>query len=84
MSRGNRREYILCAGADKALFLETLAECCEMTGWEVHAYVLMRNHYHLLLETPEEKQQKRRLREKTIVLRKTYVRRCCDRAMLSI
>jgi REP element-mobilizing transposase RayT len=25
----------------------------EQTGWQVHAYVLMSNHYHLLLETPE-------------------------------
>jgi REP element-mobilizing transposase RayT len=31
----------------------TLAEACEKTGWQVHAYVLMSNHYHLLLETPE-------------------------------
>lgn len=53
MSRGNRQESILGADADKVLFLETLAECCGMTGWVVHAYVLMANHYHLLLETPE-------------------------------
>jgi len=33
--------------------METLAEACEKTGWRVHAYVLMGNHYHLLLETPE-------------------------------
>ena len=26
---------------------------CETTGWRVHAYVLMSNHYHLLMETPE-------------------------------
>ncbi len=24
-----------------------------MTGWRVHAWVLMSNHYHLLIETPE-------------------------------
>ena len=29
-----------------------LAEACEKTGWQIHAYVLMGNHYHLLLETP--------------------------------
>ena len=32
--------------------LKTLAEACQKTGWEVHAYCLMRNHYHLVLETP--------------------------------
>ena len=34
-------------------FLETLGEACEKTGWRIHAYVLMGNHYHLLVETPE-------------------------------
>jgi REP element-mobilizing transposase RayT len=33
-------------------FLRTLEEVCRRTGWWVHAYVLMSNHYHLLLETP--------------------------------
>ena len=28
-------------------------ETCQKTGWRVHAYVLMGNHYHLLVETPE-------------------------------
>ena len=28
-------------------------EACEKSGWVVHSYVLMSNHYHLLLETPE-------------------------------
>jgi len=37
----------------RRLFLATLGEVCEQTGWRVHAYVLMSNHYHLLLETPE-------------------------------
>lgn len=32
---------------------ETLGEACAQTGWRVHAYVLMDNHYHLLLQTPE-------------------------------
>ena len=33
--------------------METLAEAVERTGWVVHAWVLMKTHYHLLLETPE-------------------------------
>ncbi|MGI8604668.1 MAG: transposase [Verrucomicrobiales bacterium] len=53
MARGNRREAIFLADADRQFFLDTLAEACAMTGWRVHAWVLMSNHYHLLIETPE-------------------------------
>jgi len=42
MSRGDRRED----------FRKTLAEACQKTDWQVHGYSLMRNHYHLVLETP--------------------------------
>jgi REP element-mobilizing transposase RayT len=38
---------------DKGFFLKTLGEACGMTGWRVHAWALMGNHYHLLVETPE-------------------------------
>jgi putative transposase len=40
-------------GSGQRLFLSTLEEVCQQTGWRIHAYVLMGNHYHLLLETPE-------------------------------
>lgn len=40
-------------GDGQRLFLSALEEACEQTGWRVHAYVLMSNHYHLLIETPE-------------------------------
>lgn len=53
MCRGNRRETIFEDEQDCWLFLETLAEVCVRTGWEVCAYVLMPNHYHLVLQTPE-------------------------------
>jgi len=53
MARGNRREAIFRSDQDRQLFLKTLGEACAMTGWRVHAWVLMSNHYHLLLETPE-------------------------------
>lgn len=53
MSRGDRREEIFRTAHDYESFLETLAETCERTGFRIHAYVLMPNHYHLLLETPE-------------------------------
>ncbi len=53
MCRGDRGEAIYLEDADRGLFLKTLGEACLRTGWRVHAYVLMDNHYHLLLETPE-------------------------------
>ncbi len=53
MARGNRRENIYLDEDDRRFFLKTLAEACVMTGWRVHAWVLMSNHYHLFLETPE-------------------------------
>ena len=53
MSRGNRQEAIFIDGGDCETFLDTLDEACGRTGWMVHAFVLMGNHYHLLLETPE-------------------------------
>ena len=53
MARGNRREPIYGDDDDRRFFLKTMGEACERTGWKVHAWVLMGNHYHLLLETPE-------------------------------
>jgi len=53
MNRGDRREPIFKDDQDRGLFLETLAECCGKTGWEVHALCLMGNHFHLVVETPQ-------------------------------
>jgi len=53
MARGNQGRAIFADDLDRKRWLETLAEACEKTGWSIHAYVLMGNHYHLLLETPE-------------------------------
>ena len=53
MAPGNRREVIFAAEDDRHFFLKTLGEAYAMTGWRVHAWVLMSNHYHLLIETPE-------------------------------
>jgi len=52
MSRGDRREEIFRDDLDIKSFLQTLAATCEKTGWQVHAYCLMRNHFHLVAETP--------------------------------
>lgn len=53
MARGNRRESIVFDDTDRRTFLRTLGEACERAGFRVHAFVLMTNHYHLLLQTPE-------------------------------
>jgi REP element-mobilizing transposase RayT len=53
MSRGNRREAIFRNDSDRLRFLDTLAEACPKCGWQVHAYCLMDNHFHLVVETPK-------------------------------
>ena len=41
MSRGDRRERIYLDAVDRHDFIKTLAEACQKTGWQVHAYCLM-------------------------------------------
>src|SRR5882724_5993411 len=53
MARGNHGQVVFGDDTDRKLLLGTLGEACEKTGWRIHAYVLMGNHYHLLVETPE-------------------------------
>ena len=53
MARGNQGQAIYADDLDRQAWLQTLGQACEKTGWRVHAYVLMDNHYHLLVETPE-------------------------------
>lgn len=53
MSRGDRREPIFIDDQDRHQFLRTLGQTCQKTGWQVHAYCLMRNHFHLVIETPQ-------------------------------
>lgn len=52
-ARGNAREAIFLDDEDKLLFLAVLAEVVSNFGWLCHAYCLMDNHYHLLIETPD-------------------------------
>jgi len=52
-ARGNRREAIYLDDEDRDRFLRRLAETVTLHRWRLHAWVLMTNHYHLLLETPE-------------------------------
>ncbi len=51
-ARGNARQAIVRDDRDRARFVDTLAQLVERYGVRCHAWVLMTNHYHLLLETP--------------------------------
>lgn len=52
-SRGNLRDNIFYATADRKRFLSILSRTKERYGFLLHAYALMDNHYHLLIETPK-------------------------------
>jgi putative transposase len=52
-SRGQRRQLIFYDDKDRAEFLDRLEEATKRYGVQVHAYVLMSNHYHLLIRTPK-------------------------------
>ena len=53
INRGDRREAIFHDDTDRQRFLETLDETCAKTGWQLHAFCLMSNHFHLVIETPQ-------------------------------
>ena len=52
MNRGDRREPIFKDDQDRQCFMDTLGEACRKTQWEIHAWCLMPNHFHLVIETP--------------------------------
>lgn len=52
-SRGDQREDIYDDDVDRRQFLDLLGEVCVGYNWVCHAYCLMSNHYHLLIETPD-------------------------------
>ena len=53
-SRGNARARVFQDARYRREFLEVLGLTIESAAWRLHAFVLMGNHYHLLLETPEK------------------------------
>jgi putative transposase len=53
INRGNYRSWIFESEGARKSFLKCLVECCLAQGWRLHGWVLMGNHYHLCLETPE-------------------------------
>lgn len=55
--RGNNRDPIFCADEDYKFYLEKLQQACYKHQCDVHAYILMTNHVHLLLTlTPHSEQ----------------------------
>ena len=53
INRGNYRSWIFGDDGAKAGFEKALRETCERAGWRLFAYVVMGNHFHLAVETPE-------------------------------
>jgi putative transposase len=49
-SRRNAREKIYLDNKDRTTFLDLLAKSCNLFNWLCHAYCLMGNHYHLVVE----------------------------------
>jgi putative transposase len=52
-ARGNRRQAVFADARDYATFLALLGEVVARFTWHCHAYCLMGNHYHLVIQTPE-------------------------------
>lgn len=52
INRGNYRDDVFASPGAREAFLTCLAQACGKAGWRLHAYIVMRNHYHLLMETP--------------------------------
>lgn len=52
-ARGDRREDIYFNTDDRQAWLNLLGQVCARFNWVCHAYCLMSNHYHLVVETPE-------------------------------
>ena len=52
-SRGNERKAIFGDDQDRKIFLDTLEHVTNRYNWFCHAYCLMKNHYHLLIDTPD-------------------------------
>jgi len=53
LNRGNYRHDVFAVDGSKEVFEETLFKACERSGWILHAYCLLDNHYHLALETSD-------------------------------
>ena len=52
LNRGNYKADLFDSAGAAQAFIECLFQTCERMGWQLHAFCLMRNHYHLAVETP--------------------------------
>ena len=52
-SRGNEKKLIFKDEGDREIFLDILSQIDKRYNWLCHAYCLMNNHYHLIIETPD-------------------------------
>jgi len=52
-SRGNAQSDIYLSDDDRDMFLSVLSHVVDRFGWICHAYCLMSNHFHLMIETPK-------------------------------
>jgi putative transposase len=52
-SRGDRREDIFLGDGDRLMWLELFGQVCRRFNWICHAWCLMDNHYHIVVETVE-------------------------------
>jgi putative transposase len=52
-SRGDWREDIFWDDGDRSFWTSNFADVCQRFNWRCHAYCLMSNHYHIIVETPE-------------------------------
>src|SRR5882672_1801612 len=53
INRGNYRAFVFKSEGAKQAFEDCLFAACERSGWLLHAFVVMGNHYHLAVETPQ-------------------------------
>jgi REP element-mobilizing transposase RayT len=53
INRGNYRSWIFESEGARSAFEGCLFEACEKSNWILHAFVVMGNHYHLAIETPQ-------------------------------
>ena len=84
MNRGDRREAIFEDDEDRERLLQTLTQACQKTEWQVHAYCLMRKHFHLVLETPQPNLVHRFIKTRThqTTSRSNFFQRCTTGAAL--
>src|SRR5215213_10044013 len=52
-SRGNERRRIFRSDRDRKQFVEFLGRAAKRFGWSITAWVLMTNHFHIVIRTPQ-------------------------------